>query len=215
MNQIVETFAPRRYESLLASLLLLMFGNLIVPDGFQEIAQSIFLVINITIGLLVFKFRPLWRVTVLLILLDTFILLGIQTSSSLNVRAILSLLYILYFIILSIKVYHVIYTSKTTGKELIVVSFCGFVMLGILASFVFMMLEHMQPGAFLNIGTTAVEKYQNIRYFSFITTLTVGYGDIVPSTHEAKQLTALFGIIGNFYSVFVLGIVIGKYLNNK
>ena len=87
-------------------------------------------------------------------------------------------------------------------------------MLGLLVSFVFMIVEFNQPGSFSNIGTGS-EKYQNLQYFSFITTLTIGYGDITPVTNEAKQLTALFGLIGNFYSVFVMGIVIGKYLSNR
>lgn len=203
-----------KYEALLLSLLLLMFGNLVIPQEFEETVQAFFIVLNIVIGLSIFTFRKMWRWTIIIIL-SIIILLELLYLFSINdFRPLFAILYIVYFLILSVKLYHKIYSSKTAERELIVASFCGFVMLGLLVSFVFVIVEFNQPGSFSNIGTGS-EKYQNLQYFSFITTLTIGYGDIAPVTNEAKQLTALFGLIGNFYSVFVMGIVIGKYLSNK
>ncbi len=55
----------------------------------------------------------------------------------------------------------------------------------------------------------------NLNYFSFITLLTIGYGDITPVTLIAKRAVMMMGLVGHFYTVFVTSIIIGKYLSIK
>jgi len=50
-------------------------------------------------------------------------------------------------------------------------------------------------------------------YYSFITILTIGYGDITPATNIAQKMSMFFGLIGYFYGVVVIGIIMGKYLS--
>ena len=83
-----------------------------------------------------------------------------------------------------------------------------------MASLFFLIIEIQSPESFSGIGTKE-ENYQNLTYFSFITTLTIGYGDIVPLTFQAKKAVMLIALLGNFYTVIVTGIIIGKYLNQK
>jgi len=52
-----------------------------------------------------------------------------------------------------------------------------------------------------------------LNYFSFVTILSIGYGDILPLTLVAKRAVMLVGLISYFYTAFVSGIVIGKYIN--
>jgi hypothetical protein len=204
-----------KYEALLVSLLLLLFGNLFVPESIEETAQAVYIILTIVVGLAIFEFSKTWRRIIISMLISICVLEVLHLFDIVNLRPLLASIYIIYFVILSVKLYHVIYKSKTDEKDLIVAAFCGFIMLGFLASFVFVILESVQPGSFTNIEATGKVRYQNIQYFSFITTLTIGYGDIVPSSELAKKVTVLFGLMGNFYSVFVIGIIIGKYLNKK
>lgn len=208
-------FLLGKYEVLLFSLLLLMFGNLISPPGLKEVFQALFLIVNIAVGLAVFKFGKALKVIISTILIATILIECYHFCTSSELRPLSMGLYILYFLILSTKLYQTIYFTKTAERNLIIAAFCGFIMLGLLTSFVFIIVESVQPGSFSNIGTTTDMKYPNIQYFSFVTILTIGYGDILPSTDTAKQLTVFFGLLGNFYTVIVTGIIIGKYLNNK
>jgi len=48
-------------------------------------------------------------------------------------------------------------------------------------------------------------------YFSFITLLSIGYGDITPTTEFSQRLVVFFGLIGHFYTVFVIAIIVSKY----
>jgi len=66
------------------------------------------------------------------------------------------------------------------------------------------------PRFFSNLPD-GLRKHQDLQYFGFTTTLTIGYEDITSITVIAKKATILMGLLGNFYSVFV----IGKFLNPK
>ena len=77
-----------------------------------------------------------------------------------------------------------------------------------------MIIELYQIGSFRNLyeGTGQIS---DLIYFSFITVLSIGYGDISPATSIAKNAVVFFGLIGHFYSVVVIGIIIGKYLSKS
>ena len=83
--------------------------------------------------------------------------------------------------------------------------------MGLLSTFSFIIIDKVNPFAFAGVSE-GLSLFDNYLYFSFITLLTIGYGDIVPLTTTAKTAVILLGIVGNFYTIIVMGIVIGKYL---
>ncbi len=61
----------------------------------------------------------------------------------------------------------------------------------------------------------AGEFTERIMYFSYITLLTIGYGDILPITPLAQKAVVLIGLAGQFYLVIITAIVVGKYINQN
>ena len=53
--------------------------------------------------------------------------------------------------------------------------------------------------------------YMDLVYFNSITLTSIGYGDLTPGTHYTKLITAFIGIVGQFYSVVLVGILISKF----
>ena len=51
-----------------------------------------------------------------------------------------------------------------------------------------------------------------LRYFSFVTLATVGYGDIVPDTPMARTLALLEAMVGQFYLVALVGRLVGLHI---
>ena len=51
-----------------------------------------------------------------------------------------------------------------------------------------------------------------MRYFSFATLMTVGYGDVVPRTPAALTLAMLEAIAGQFYLVALVGRLVGLHI---
>jgi len=45
--------------------------------------------------------------------------------------------------------------------------------------------------------------------------LTIGYGDMAPQTDVARVTTICVSLAGHFYTVFVTGIVIGKFISGR
>ena len=215
MDQITTLLINRRYEALLLSLLILLFGELLVPEAYENLISPLLVIQNIVVGLIVFyhEHKSLrWFIIITLVLIS---ILEVWLTFFIDyepVRIIMFFLFIIYFVTISYKVYAAIFKVVDVGVKMISAVFCGFIMLVTIGSFMFVIIELIHPHSFSNLGE---DFYPNIQYFSFITTLTIGYGDIVPLTMVAKKASMLLGLTGNFYTVFVTGITIGKFLNNK
>ncbi|MDG1332589.1 MAG: ion channel [Crocinitomicaceae bacterium] len=214
MSKLRSIFENNQHSMLLGSLLVLLFGHLIVPKMLLADFVPVFLMQNVVVSLLIFSEKKIWTITLALFLLFLIVQFYLIPDPKGEIKSTVGFAYIIYFIMISTKVYHKIYASKIVGRELISAVFSGFIMLSTIGSFIFLSIELFSPNSFSNLGEGVV-KYHNIRYFSFITTLTIGYGDIVPISNIAKNFTILIGLAGNFYSVIVTGIVLGKFVSEK
>ena len=58
----------------------------------------------------------------------------------------------------------------------------------VLRFFVFVAVEFHQPGSFSGL-TPGGQGFRDLFYFSYVTILTIGYGDITPHTWVAKNAT--------------------------
>jgi voltage-gated potassium channel len=73
------------------------------------------------------------------------------------------------------------------------------------------MLLALNPGAF---SMTSPDFPANqLLYFSFITMMTVGYGDIVPLTPIARNLAVLEAFVGQLYLAIFVGRLVGMHLS--
>ncbi len=212
MSKFNKFFIKRKYETLLASLILLLFGQSLLPSVPIRIILPVLLIQNIIAGYVLFYENRKKRTLLLTILLSIIIFEFINYFYNWNYgEIIIRIIYIIYFLSISTVIYQKIYKVKEVNSEVITAVLCGFIMLCMIGTLLFMAMEILTPNSFSNLGT-GEEKYENLNYFSFISTLTIGYGDIVPQTMIAKKTAMFFGLLGNFYMVFVVGIVIGKYL---
>lgn len=215
MSKIKIYLHERKYEYLLLSLFLLLFGQLLFPPKYEVILTPILLIQNLIIGFVLFYENKIWRIFILatLIVIVGFEFFDYVEHSAVIVR-IKGLFYIVYFLSLALKTFQYIFRQKEVGLSMIAAVFSGFIMLAIFGSFLFMLIESASPQSFSNLGSDG-DVYSNLQYFSFITTLTIGYGDIAPLTITARKAAMLLGLVGNFYTIFVAGIIIGKFIQGS
>ena len=57
------------------------------------------------------------------------------------------------------------------------------------------------------------ELIEPLMYFSYITLMTVGYGDMLPVSALAQKSVILVGLTGQFYLVIITAVVVGKYIS--
>jgi hypothetical protein len=81
---------------------------------------------------------------------------------------------------------------------------------------VHMLILHVDPGSF-RIPDATLEAPGVVRsdllYFSLVTIVTLGYGDIVPVTPFARMVAAFEGVVGQFYVAAVVAMLVGRYIS--
>jgi hypothetical protein len=85
---------------------------------------------------------------------------------------------------------------------------CVYFFIGLMWSFVFSVLESLQPGSF-RFGQGLTANVKNFIYYSFVTQTTLGYGDITPVTPPARNLSVLEAIIGQLYLAVLIARLVG------
>jgi ion channel len=99
----------------------------------------------------------------------------------------------------------------TSGRLYVSVSL--YLLLGIFYFTVFNLLHAAHPGSFVYAGVAAdnkISRYSHL-YFSLATLITLGYGDIVPSTPLARILAVLEAVTGVLYIAITVARLVAAY----
>lgn len=212
INKIRPYINRRKYEILVISFLLIIFGNTFS----NVIMLTVLLPLqNMIIALMIYYKNKTLKLTIFSIIILTISIAVFNHChfTQLGVGLICTL-YFSYFVLISINVYRKIFTAKFISSEMIATVLCGFILLCLIGAILFITIEVNRAHSFLNIEE-GISRFDNLTYFSFTTLLTIGFGDIIPLTLIAKRAVMLVGLAGHFYTVFLTGIIIGKYIGRE
>jgi hypothetical protein len=190
----------------------MLFGDLIISSKWSPFLQAMLILQNMLFGLLLFhKADHLKKiVAVVLVFLAALTRIFPQFHPEIS-NYLFVVFYLCYFSFVSYQLFWDLLFENELGIETLSAAFSGFILIGTVSSIIFATMD--SSGAFRGPGEEV--SYSDYLYFSFVTLLTIGYGDFVPVTDIAKKSIILIGLIGHFYTVFVVGIVIGKFLKNQ
>ena len=83
-------------------------------------------------------------------------------------------------------------------------------------TFSYALVEELQPSAFVALSPVPPNDYVasvlQLRYFSFMTLTTVGYGDIVPRSPAARTLAGLEAVTGQIYLTVLVARLVGLHI---
>ncbi|WP_415714340.1 potassium channel family protein [Maridesulfovibrio sp.] len=107
--------------------------------------------------------------------------------------------------------------QKKVTRDLISGAICIYMLAGLVWSDAYSLCEIFKAGSF-----SGIELLNNVfvirgalTYFSYVTMLTVGYGDVLPVSLMARSLAILQGLFGQMYlAVFIAGIL-GAFLSQQ
>ena len=108
--------------------------------------------------------------------------------------------------------------AKRVNEMVILGVISGYISLGLIGFFICLSIEIVYPGSFQGLLTSSSNPdliNDSIMYYSYITMLTIGYGDVLPVTHISQKASILIGLMGQFYLVIITAIVVGKYINQS
>ena len=92
-------------------------------------------------------------------------------------------------------------TGEDATTDKVLGALCGYLLLGILFALIFAEMEQNNSGCFRMEGSS---EFSDFIYFSIVTLSTLGYGDIVPVSAQARALVSLEVLLGQFYLAVVV-----------
>ncbi len=210
-----------RFELFFYSLIVILFGSLIFPRHvLNTVIMPLLFVLNIASGLVIFKKRKkqTWVVVIMLILVSlVFLYRLISKTDERILDYIRFFVYFGFYALVSVEIISQVWNSKRVNKTVIYGLMSGYISLGLIGFFIFNCIEMIQPGSFnglIESGMTTTN-IDDLMYYSYITLMTIGYGDITPITDVAQKASMFLAMIGQFYLVIVTAVVIEKYIKHS
>lgn len=209
-----------RFELFFLSLLAILFSSLVIPSQFYvDQALPVLFMLNVLMGLVIFMYNKehSWVTIGLLILVLGVYILRLLIADTKALDYIRFTAYFIFYVIITLEVIKQVWKSKNVDKSVIFGLMSGYICLGLLAFFAFMSIEMANPNSFngLSQGATFGQKANDLLYYSYVTLMTIGYGDITPSTGTSQKASILFAMIGQFYLVIITAVVIEKYIRHQ
>jgi len=110
---------------------------------------------------------------------------------------------------------YVLHGTRVTMDK-IFASICVYMLIGYAWTFAYALIDELQPNAFVALSSPSPNDYVarmlEMRYFSFITLTTVGYGDIVPHSATARTLAVLEAVTGQIYLTVLIARLVGLHI---
>jgi voltage-gated potassium channel len=210
-----------RFEFLLMALLLLIFDKIFFADN-------------------AFYLKYVWLCNMVVITIASY---GIYTESSKKIKLarnifsliaialpfafmilgysllflqILTRFLILYYCFIFIVVMRQITVVEEVRVNVIIGTFCGYMILSMIALFAYLFIHINYPGSFHGVNAdNPMLAYSDLSYFSFVTLTSIGFGDIYPLTDMSRLTVAFFGMLGQFYMAAVVGIIVSRFTSRN
>jgi len=127
----------------------------------------------------------------------------------------MSLAIVFMFLCTISTLFDVIRRAKVT-LEILRGVVCAYFMIAFVFAYVYYLLEFLFPGSFHLLTrdpnfVTYSRDLSQLMYFSFITLLTIGFGDITATLDISQTMVVLEGIVGQFYIAILVARIVSVY----
>ncbi|MDX2081174.1 MAG: ion channel [Terrimicrobiaceae bacterium] len=127
---------------------------------------------------------------------------------------IVFLLYVLWSVI------RVVFSTRDVTADILCGSVCVYLLTGVVAGLVFVLIEISFPGSYLITGPEGAAGSDQVLihdpgwllYFSFVTLTTVGYGDIVPASNIARSAAVVVAVAGQILLMVMIARLVGLHV---
>lgn len=161
--------------------------------------------------------------SLLILFISTLLLEWLSGIFYLQIQVILSIskgFQIIFFIVIVISLIRQIATARNVSPKVILDSFVGYLLLGLIFSVFVAFIMQQDPAAFSSQKTDETQTEESLNrsvplYFSYVTQASLGYGDIVPLKLYTRSLATLITITGQFYIAIIVVLLVGKFSSKQ
>lgn len=202
-------------RGLYALLGLLIFGIFISPIMIEEGLISVLLVdglfgIILIAGVFTTPCNVYLRVSMLVIAFSAIVtrLLHFSPYSDFAIAKADNILAAITIVVFSVLITKHFLIDKTLMRYRIAAAVAVYLLIGVLWGRLYEVVYLFNPLAFSMSG--AINSF-SLLYFSFVTLVTVGYGDIVPLSLAARSLAIFEGVAGQLYLVILISSLVSEF----
>jgi voltage-gated potassium channel len=116
----------------------------------------------------------------------------------------------------SVSILGYVLRSGSVTIDRIFAAVCVYMLIGFGWTFAYALLEEMVPGSFAPLPQSGPTDYVahilGLRYFSFMTLTTVGYGDIIPRSAAARTMAVIEAVMGQIYLTVLVARLVGLHI---
>ncbi len=216
-TRFLEFMQYYKYEILLLGLIQHLFSALFLKnlDFYAKVVWPINMIVLGIASMGMFREKSKNEILVKNILLFFVILLPIlaaQYPESPMLLKVISIVYALFFGYLFVEVFRFLIKPFEFNTDVLSASGCGYLLLIEIFAFLLQYMVYVNPNCLKNVNLNSPqETFIDLVYFITITITTIGYGDISPNIYYTKLFASLMGLIGQFYTVVLTGILVSNF----
>lgn len=120
----------------------------------------------------------------------------------------------IFFTFLVVLILHYLFKEKKVTANVIAGAICGYLLIGLMWASFFAVLEALQPGSFQVPDHLSTDS-SYFTYYSYVTLTTLGFGDIIPMTNQARSLSVLESITGPVYLAVLVARLVGMGISQS
>jgi hypothetical protein len=170
-----------------------------------------------TIGL--FPQKDKWRNYVRLVLYVAIVALSLGYSyvgGSPYFMLAVSVVYTIFFIVVFVELFKFLLRPRYINLDIIIAAFCGYLLLIEINTFYLLFLYNLDSSSISALdGSTPASAFVDMVYFCTVLQTTIGFGDIAPTAPYSKLTVSFFGLVSQFYSIVLVGILLSKFTANQ
>ena len=218
---MLKEFWEYRFGVLFATLMVLLFSATIaLQNRFEEeIFMGVFsLVLIASVNAL---YRKTFYLTIFLGIgaLSFFMNIVTYFSSSMDIE-IEALAVNLIFLLCAIAImFNHIFNGSKVDANLLLGAASLYLLMGVCFAYMYTIVDYFFPASFsgaLTSGTHGIHAlFAQFFYYSFVTLATVGYGDIMPVSQEARFLSLIEAILSQLYMTILIARLVGMHLHHS
>lgn len=114
---------------------------------------------------------------------------------------------------LTVAILNHIFRKREVDADTIAGAIVAYLLMAVTWSQIYFVLETLRPGSFVFPAGSGATPLPMLRYFSFVTITTVGYGDVTPATAGARALANLEAVVGQLYLVIQVAWLVGMHVS--
>ena len=152
------------------------------------------------------------RIVVVLLVVPSLVLiwlkLSIFSSELILAGVVLQAVFDLFMVFIIILF---VFKSPVITRDILSASIVAYLFVALFFANAFLALELISPDSFFISHDLLIKDPSVFRYFSFVTLTTLGYGDVVPISSQAKTLAIGEALVGQIYLTVLIARLVGGY----